>query len=229
MRIEDIRNTFSKGSIVLQSENCSVIYYDKGWVTQSIEGSGIEVFTKLISNCKKVSLLIKKGNSIRLSFINNNTNDEKVNFYSPIEREYSELTIEDLIKIINPSKRFIEFMDGTNMNNEDAIFNKMIEWTETKTEEMKSNVRYFDSQKKWPVFKQKALQLSNKYACQTEVIEADGITEGYINIEFPEVFTRPLIFSNENKKLLRDVIDLSTAIDFEMNPVEGYINLVLYI
>lgn len=225
--INSIRNTFSKGSIVIGDKSVSVIYADQDWVTQSIDGKHKTVLSGLLESSERFTIRIKKGNSIKLGFISG-MDSQKVIYYSPLEKEISKEKIEELIKSMEPSKEFIEFFDGVNMQDEDVVLDKMSEWVNKVSEKWKRKVRNIDKLRGWPIIKEKALKFANANGCQTEILDPNDIFDGSINIQIPEVFTRSLVFVDKNKNDLIELVDLCEEVGMEMNPKEGYLNIILF-
>ena len=69
LKISDIREIFSKGSVALTKTGIRILYTNKdGWITQSIE-SNKETLSDLIKNCKSVVIECVRGFAIKVSFL----------------------------------------------------------------------------------------------------------------------------------------------------------------
>ena len=225
--IEEIRNTFSKGNIVLSDGNISVIYSDQDWITQSMDGEHKSVFSGLLESSEKFSIRIKKGNSIRFGFISGE-NGQVAMYYSPLEKEMAKEEIDELLRNMNPSEEFMEFFNGVDLQDGDEVLEKIGEWTEKVSDRFKRKVRSVDKLRSWPEIKSKALRFANSNGCQTEIIEPDDISDGSIDIQVPEDLTRPLVFTDKNKLDLIELVDMCEEVALEMNSQEGYLNLLLF-
>lgn len=227
MFIDKIRNSFSKGSVVVSGKNISVVYSDQDWVTQTFKDSNKDLFSDLINSSGKVSIILKKGNSVRYGFINGD-GDQRVIYYSPLERDTLREDLDKLMNDFKPDKEFLEFIDGLDFNNEIETVNKMSEWIDRINNKNRIKVHELNKFKAWPEFKHKALLFAKKYACDTDIIEPDDISDGNITIQIPDIFNKPIIILDEWKNMLVSLIDMSGLVDLEMNPAEGYLNIVLY-
>lgn len=226
--INEIREAFSKGGIVLKNGNCVVIYtFNDRWVTQSLSNRSKEIFYNLIENCDRLSIQLKKGNSIRYEFEMDENGDDSIIFYAPIKNELTTEELEQICRDIRPSEEFLNFIDGT-IDNDDVFREKLAEWTEIVMDKKKPKIRNVETLRGFP----KILELCNKLvkALSAEMIieRPDEYSDGFIEIQIPEIFTRKIIIYGKNKDFFADAVSLSECVDLEMNVNGGYINIYFY-
>ena len=226
--INEIRKAFSKGGIVLKNGNCVVIYtFNDRWVTQSLGDRNKEVFYNLIESCDRLSIQLKKGNSIQYEFEMNENGDDSIIFYAPIKNELTAEEIEQICRDIKPSEEFMNFIDGT-IDNDDMFREKLAEWTEIVMNKKKPKIRNVETLRGFPKILEWCNKLSKALSAEMNVEKPDEYSDGFVEIQIPEIFTRKIIISGKNKDILADIVSLSECVDLEMNVNNGHINIYFY-
>lgn len=226
--IEEIREAFSKGGIVLKNGNCVVIYTFKDrWVTQSFSDKNKEVFYAIIEKCNRLSIQLKKGSSIQYEFEMSENDDSSIIFYTPIKNELTTEELEQLCKDIKPSEGFLKFIDGT-IDNDEAFKKKLEEWTEIVMDKNKPKIRNVETLRGFPKVLNGCSKLAKVLSAEMIVEKPDEYSDGYIEMQIPEILNRKIIISGKNKDILADTVLLSECVDLEMNVNNGYINIYFY-
>lgn len=233
--IEKIRSTFSKGNIVISDKGVTVLYtYKDRWITQEITSEFRAVFADLLRNSDELLITHKTGKFAKLHF--HAVFDSKTPvIFQPIEEEMS---IEEIREIIDSSRedpevqeaenQFFEFFMGVDLEDDDAVFEKLREWVNKVDEERKTNVRNLSAAMRWKTILNKATLLAGILDCGCEVFENSNDYDGSVTLFIPQDDSKITRVFGKSKDLFAGLLESSIVTSIEISVMDGYINITFY-
>lgn len=228
--IEEIRNTFSKCSIVLNNEGVCAIFMNKtGWIGQSIYTEpNMKTFKSLLNGCDRLVFDFTPSGVFRLVF--NFKSDGKVfAIYPPLEHEMTKEEYEALRKKWHEeavakrggqeeSDEFYEAFAGVDTKDEVAViegFKKLIKIQEE--QKLDGYVFDLDTKRQWEEMKKLVPRLA-KFQNYFDIEFEDFVPEGgFIELRYKNFKTRNFVISTELKQIFCDLMELTESVDLEVS------------
>ena len=219
MEIGGIRETFSKGTVLLSSDGVTVFYtFTERWVSQSVSGKSLGVFQNLIDSCDKFGIEYRTDKFIKFVFSREN-DGQSVVFFQPLSEEVSIEELQAIAQETEPSEDFIEFFDGVDLDDEDEVFQKLLEWMRLNEPEKDETKRFG-----WQGFCDRAMKLARFCSCTCEVSEPESI-----ELQFPEGRQRAFGIEGEEKENLGELVQACSNIGIEGYVPDGFLNITFYV
>lgn len=218
--IEEIRESFSKGTVVVSSDGVSVFYtYAERWFSQSVSGKSKRVFLDLLEACDSFGIECKAERFIKLIFTRK-TDGKTVVFYQPLTEEVSIEEMQAIMASTEPCEDFLEYMDGADLQDDEELYERLLGWIEKVSSTRENDVP--DSEK-WELIYEFANKLARFCVCTCEVFENESI-----ELQFPEGKIRRFLIKDDDKENLRNLIDLCSSIGIEGYVPDGFLNITFY-
>ena len=231
--ISEIREAFSKASIVIDNAGISAIYTDiENFITQPGKNNAdsfFRVFRNLIGSSKEFDVSIVAGKSIKLKFKSKDLTSDTV-FYPPMEHQIS---IEELREVFDEdsggkkSREFVEFLSGIDFSDDDDRSRKFNEWFDRLAREnpepisLPARIRF---NKMLTVLH----KLNSVGFLSHDIMEPEIGFHGCMSIDFEDNPRNNKRFFGKSKSDLLKLIDLSTGISFELNVDSGIFGITFY-
>lgn len=227
--INGIRRAFSKGALVFDNDKNIVMYtLTDRFTHQFFDSEEKEILYGIVEACKKMSITIKHGDLIKFTFYIDGNFDNTI-FFSSLEEDMTPEEIQNkIIENYNPSEEFTKFMSDVDLENEDAAREKLKEWVSIINEANKRKVRPVSALRKYPHIVKLSRKLSNVLASTVVFTEPDDLQDGNVLFEVSEDLKKPILLDKENKKMFAEMVNISSAVEFEMSPGKGYLNMYFY-
>lgn len=225
MKVDDIRQVFSKASIVLRPEGISALYtYKDGWVTQSVCTDGMGILYNLVKSSDRLGISYKAGNFVRFSF-RGSIGGKDIVFYQPLSPEVSVRGLLDTIKTEESyeDSEFLDFFMGVDLESDDEIIQRFNEWVDLHTPKV-----FTLKTRKWQEYKQKIFDFAANNACECKVLEPDYESSGSVEVQFPEGMQKTIWLFGKSLHEFLEIIEESQEICIECNVVEGFLNITFF-
>lgn len=227
--INGIRRAFSKGALVFDNDKSIVMYtLTDRFTHQFFDSEEKEILYGIVEACEKMSIKIKQGDLIKFTFYIDGNLDTTI-YFSSLEEDMTPEEVQNkIIENYNPSEEFTKFMSDVDLGNEDIARKKLKEWVSIINEANKRKVRPVSALRKYPHVVKLARKLSNVLVSTIVLTDPDDLQDGNVMFEVSEDLKRPIWLEKENKKLFAEIIGISSAVEFEMSPGKGYLNMYFY-
>lgn len=226
MRIEDIRNGFSKASVVIANGVRVVYTVTDSWVTQGFKNP--KEMLELLGLSESVSIDFKpKSVSVRFDGVGLDT--EETVFYPPVEEEISLSALKEALADNEPHENdFVTFVSGIDFSApNDEIRKKFSDYFAN--EKARSHVVVSLGRDKRFNEMVSALGSIMKYGfLESEISYPDGDDAGSIvlNIERDSPF--PKTITGELKQQFERLFGLSAEVDLEISVTNGIISITVF-
>ena len=226
MRIEDIRNGFSKASVVI-SNGVRVVYtITDRWVTQGFEEP--QKMLELFSLSDAVSVKFRQQ-SIAIQFDGVGIDTEETVFYPPIKEEISLSALKEVLQDGEPCNNdFVSFVSGIDFSAPDEeIHRNFAEYFAAE----KAKVRTVVSLGREKRFAEMVDVLNSimKYGfLECEVTQPEGNNAGFIEINIDRDSDFPQKITGELKQQFERLFGLSAEVDLEISVTNGIISITVF-
>ena len=220
--INEIRNAFSKGSIVVSQRGIEVFYTYKGqWFSQSIDNP--RIFGNLLDSSDGFVIDYRAGRFIR--FVFENVDDSRqVVFYSPL---VSEVSVEELQEILeregNVSDEFIEFFMGTDLDDEESIAERFLDWIKRYDEEIDESIVNLSDVRKREAMRGFCDKLAGFLSCGIDY------TPDCFELFLPQKTRGFCRVSNDMKDVLRNLLFTCSMVSIEGDVDTGILNIGFFV
>ena len=230
-KIDEIRNAFSKGNVVIDEKGIAIIYTQNDrWITQEFDPKYQAVFADLLKHSDGLIINHQKDKSARFRFCINLENQNPVVFSALKE----EMSLEQLDKIVELSMKesmakknqdkFFEFFIGTDINDQDIFIEKLAEWTEIIDEANRTNVKSLSAVIRWKEILKKATLLAGFLGCEYEILDNNKDYDGSIALFLPEDAQKTIKILKKKKELFIELLEISIATCIEISIKDNYIS-----
>lgn len=218
--IEEIRESFSKGTVVVSSDGVAVFYtYAERWFSQSISGKAKQVFLDLLEASDSFGIECKAERFIKLIFTRK-TDGKMVVFYQPLTEEVSIEEMQAIMAATEPSEDFLEYMDGSDLRDDEELYDRLLGWIEKVNSVREKDI---PDAGKWELMHEFAARLARFCVCTCEVFENESI-----ELQFPEGKRHRFLIKDDEKENLRKLIDICSSIGIEGYVPDGFLNITFY-
>lgn len=232
MNVEEIRNAFSKGGVIITHEGIVVTYtFKERWLDQSFFDDSRRVLLELLESSDKLIIECAIGKIMKFVFHNDLSGQEMV-FYPPVSEE---LSLKDLKDILQNSRddaaetEFYEFFYGVDLDDKDEVLDKLRELFERKQESTKTNIVSLPARVRWKTMSKLAVGFANSLGFRYEILEPDfNDFDGAVTVYFPDNMDGKIVIEKEPKLSLEKIIDTGSVTEIECNINNGFLNLVFY-
>jgi hypothetical protein len=201
--IEQIREVFSKGSIML-SKNVMVIAYPKEgeYVNEGIErGNNQSIFEAIIESCESFRIILD-SDGIRLVLKFGGTIYETPAYFEAIQHELTSEEMEEIansmshgVQVKECGNKFVEFFDGANLEDEKDLVERFLLFSNWVDESEDDGVSSLAAYQRWQAIEKESKNF-RKYAgeCEIECLPPDRYSHGVGSIAY--------IYSGEGKRVI---------------------------
>lgn len=234
MKVQDIREIFSKGAVSVSDTEILVSYVFKDRVfTQSIGDGGKECLLELLQSSDSVGVRIIRGACIQILFRGSFGIGRSMAFM-PVKPELTKAELDELLKNLEPVKGdpygIAEKYKNADLNNESVVREVAEDIFDTIKETSKPPAVSISTPKRWKNLVAAVYNISGS-AFYSAIIEAeDNRKGGYVEYEFSDaLLVKPLIINQDGIKKINNLIIPSECMDIEGSVTEGWLNMTFYV
>ena len=233
-RTEQIRQCFSKASIVINRRGISAIYANKSCVTQTFAdecNDARKVFRCLaeISDGIQISM---PGNFVSLTFLMSGICDEDI-VYPPLDNSDKPFDVHDPDHIKGLVEEYADYLNEDAMNffldiyysDEDDARQKISDFLEEKSRHSVTNMSDI---RKYREMEKRIRELHDSGFTVAKVYEPKWDYPGSVGIIFDAKGKSKSSFSGRSLVVLREIIGIAGSFDFDVSASKGFLNLSFY-
>lgn len=246
-KIEEIRETFSKGHIVVGKRGVFVIYNNppKGeyWISQSIDGDQKPVFEDLLNGADTFKISTKIGESATIGFLSNEIVGGEFSdmLFPRLEEELSHEQIRKKMEGIPKDEKrqqdmqdlFLKHFDGVDIKDEREVLSNAANWLMAVMEYNKPDAVPISVFRSWKELKKYAQAVYQAYPKIGEIEISDPTTtipNGYVEFTIASKRDEEFAFPQKAKELFYRMLLASESyyMEFYIAEDEVYVTLDFY-
>ena len=246
-KIEEIREAFSKGHIVVGKRGVFVIYNNppKGeyWISQSIDGDQKPVFEDLLNSADILRISTKIGESATIGFLSNKVigGEFQDTVFMRIEEELTREQIKERKAAIQPDEKrkqdmqdlFNKHFDGVDLDDKSEVLSNAANWLMAVMEYNKPNAAPISVFRSWKELKKYAQAFYQTYPKIGEMEISDPTAtfpNGYVEFTIASKKNEEFVFPEKAKDLFYKMLLASESyyMEFYIADDEVYITIDFY-
>lgn len=234
MKISDVRNLFSKGTIAVGENGVSVIYTHRngnGWgaVIQDT-GDSNKRFQELILWCDRFIISYERARFVKIEFKHKFCGIIP-SLFPPVKIPMSKEEFDELRNSLqmpaSDRKVFDGIFEGVDQKDEDDMLERLGKWVDYVDRNEAPKEYELSDIKRWREMKSIASSLSKEFMCEEVLIEEpDDEYEG--SIEFRIVSSKKLsvALDGEKKRAFANLAGYSNCVSFEIDVDNAFVNII---
>lgn len=225
--LNEIRNAFSKGCVMVDSDKIVVAYNDKDLtVYQELFNESFDVFKWLVKTCSRISINVKEHKIITMAFYIESGLTDAV-LYNPLEKQIDLVAIgreiNNSLEFGNDFKEFVSARNDVEQIDEEFLAD-MVRFMQRKHPSFET----LDGYKKWKMLYDSSVGfLSLCRASDFNVMKYNQTFCGCIEITYYDEDC-PVSYSASDKSAFVDALNASSQLSLVLDVDEGYIEMNLF-
>lgn len=247
-KIEEIREAFSKGHILVGKRGVFVIYNNppagEYWVSQSIDGNHKSVFEDLLRDSDRFRISTKIGESVSVGFLSDKAIDGEFEdmVFPRLEEELSQAEIKKRLSESPKDPRrqqdmqdlFLKHFDGVDIKDEGAVLSNAANWLMAVMKYNKPDAAPIKVFHSWKELKRYAQAFYQAYPKIGEVEFGDPTTispSGFVEFTIPSKKDEEFILPAKAKELFYKMLLVSESYYMECYIAEDevYVTIDFYV
>lgn len=246
-KIEEIREAFSKGHIVVGKRGVFVVYNnppeDSKWISQGIDGNELLTFVDLFGGSDRFQIATKINDSVTLGFLSDKTIEGEFQdaIFPRIEEELTQEQIRERRAAIKPDAKrqqdmqdlFLKHFDGVDIKDEGAVLSNAANWLMAVMEYNKPDAVPFKAFHNWKALKQYAQAFYQAYPKIGEMTLDDPtpiMPQGYVEFNIACKKNEVFLLPDKAKDLFYKMLASSDCFGIDTGFIDDeiYINIDFY-
>lgn len=247
-KIEEIREAFSKGNIIVGKRGVFVIYNSppdgEYWISQSIDGNQKPVFEDLLRDSDRFRISTRIGESVTIGFLSDKAVGGEFNdvFFPRVEDEASQAEIKKKLDSIPKNEKrqqemqdlFQKHFDGVDINDESAVLSNAANWLMAVMEFNKPDAAPISVFHSWKELKRYAQAFYQAYPKIGEVEFGDPTTvspNGFVEFTIASKKDEEFVLPEKAKELFYKMLLVSESYYMECYIAEDevYVTINFYV
>lgn len=246
-KIDEIREAFSKGHIVVGKRGVFVIYNnppkDSKWISQGIDGNELLTFVDLLGGSGLFQIATKINDSVTLGFLSDKTIDGEFQdtIFPRLEEELTREQIKERKAAIQPDEKrkqdmqdlFLKHFSGINTDDEREVLSNAANWLMAVMEYDKPDAVPLKAFRNWKELKRYAQAFYQAYPKIGEMTLDDPtptMPQGYVEFNMVSRKSEVFVLPDKAKELFYKMLAASDCFEIENGFIndEVFVNIYFY-
>lgn len=236
--IQQIRECFSRGNVVLSPSGISVIYTELPQVTQCFDvdfQNTFDTFREIVNSSQYISVSINPGKSIAYNFRIPDMFDDAI-MYTQLSHELSLEELEAISNEINDNESgnsdLFQFFDGADFEDDCDISNRLREFIAFDREKHKSGIIDLPVVSRFGKLRESIKVLQRRGFPDIEISEPqfrdDIEPTGFVSIWFDPNMKSITFFMDDNMREFQKMCSVARNADIEANIEDGFSSITFF-